>query len=51
LHWHYQAVQPVGDTSNFFCIDTNHVAPLSMYFTDLSKGTLPSFSFIEPAPA
>ncbi|HTF70153.1 MAG TPA: alkaline phosphatase family protein [Edaphobacter sp.] len=37
----------VGDTSNFFCIDTNHLAPLSMYFTDLSKGTLPSFSFIE----
>jgi phospholipase C len=37
----------VGDTSNFFCIDTNHVAPLSMYFTDLSNGTLPSFTFIE----
>jgi phospholipase C len=37
----------VGDTSNFFCIDTNRVAPLSMYFTDLSNGTLPSFTFIE----
>jgi phospholipase C len=37
----------VGDTSNFFCIDTNHVAPLTMYFTDVSKGALASFSFIE----
>jgi phospholipase C len=37
----------VGDPSNFFCIDTNHVAPLTMYFSDLSKGTLPSYSFIE----
>ncbi|MGA9718934.1 MAG: alkaline phosphatase family protein [Acidobacteriaceae bacterium] len=37
----------VGDTSNYFCIDTNHVAPLTMYFNDLNNGTLPSFSFIE----
>jgi phospholipase C len=37
----------VGDTSNYFCIDTNHVAPLTTYFTDLKNGTLPSFSFIE----
>jgi phospholipase C len=37
----------VGDTSNSFCIDTNHVAPLSTYYTDLVNGTLPSFSFIE----
>jgi phospholipase C len=37
----------VGDTSNYFCIDTNHVAPLTDYYTDLSNGTLPSFSFIE----
>jgi phospholipase C len=37
----------VGDTSNYFCIDTNHVAPLSTYFTDLKNGNLPSFSFIE----
>jgi phospholipase C len=37
----------VGDTSNYFCIDTNHVAPLGSYFTDLSNGTLPSFAFIE----
>lgn len=37
----------VGDTSNSFCIDPNHVAPLSTYFTDLKNGTLPSFAFIE----
>jgi phospholipase C len=37
----------VGDPSNSFCVDPNHVAPLSSYFTDLSNGTLPSFSFIE----
>ena len=38
----------VGDTTNYFCIDTNHVAPLATYFTDLTNGTLPSFAFIEP---
>ena len=44
----------VGDSSNSFCIDPNHIAPLessnpqvSTYFTDLAKGTLPSFAFIE----
>ncbi|HEX4032511.1 MAG TPA: alkaline phosphatase family protein [Terracidiphilus sp.] len=37
----------VGDTSNSFCIDPNHIAPLSTYFTDLDNGTLPSFAFIE----
>ncbi len=37
----------VGDTSNYFCIDANHVAPLTTYFSDLQAGTLPSFSFIE----
>ena len=37
----------VGDTSNYFCIDTTRVAPLTTYFTDLKNGTLPSFSFIE----
>ena len=44
------ATQPsnvVGDTSNSFCIDPNHIAPLSVYFTDLADGTLPSFAFIE----
>jgi phospholipase C len=37
----------VGDTSNSFCIDTNHIAPIAQYFTDLTNGTLPSFAFIE----
>ena len=37
----------VGDASNSFCIDPNHIAPLADYYTDLTNGTLPSFSFIE----
>jgi len=37
----------VGDTSDSFCIDTNHIAPLASYYTDLTNGTLPSFAFIE----
>jgi phospholipase C len=37
----------VGDTTNSFCIDPSHIAPLSQYFTDLTNGTLPSFAFIE----
>ena len=37
----------VGDTTNSFCIDPNHIAPLSFYFSDLANGTLPSFAFIE----
>jgi phospholipase C len=37
----------VGDSSNSFCIDPNHIAPISQYFTDLTNGTLPSFAFIE----
>lgn len=37
----------VGDSSNSFCIDPTHVAPLSSYYTDLANGTLPSFAFIE----
>lgn len=37
----------VGDSTNSFCIDPNHIAPLSAYFTDLTNGTLPSFAFIE----
>ncbi len=42
-----QASSVVGDASNSFCIDPNHVAPLSAYYTDLTNGTLPSFAFIE----
>ncbi|MGH9617032.1 MAG: alkaline phosphatase family protein, partial [Acidobacteriaceae bacterium] len=37
----------VGDNTNSFCIDPNHIAPLSQYYTDLTNGTLPSFAFIE----
>ena len=37
----------VGDTTNSFCIDPTHIAPLSQYYTDLTNGTLPSFVFIE----
>src|SRR6185437_6171627 len=42
-----QASSTVGDSTNSFCIDTSHIAPLSTYFTDLTNGTLPSFAFIE----
>jgi phospholipase C len=41
------ASSAVGDTKNTFCIDVNHIAPLSVYFSDLTNGTLPSFAFIE----
>ncbi len=37
----------VGDTTNSFCIDPTHIAPLSNYFTDLTNNALPSFAFIE----
>jgi phospholipase C len=37
----------VGDSTNSFCIDPNHIAPLSTYYSDLTNGTLPSFAFIE----
>lgn len=37
----------VGDSSNSFCIDPTHIAPLSTYYTDLTNKTLPSFAFIE----
>jgi phospholipase C len=38
----------VGDTTNYFCVDPNHIAPLTTYFSDLANNTLPSFAFIEP---
>jgi phospholipase C len=41
--------QAVGDPKNAFCIDTNHIAPVSQYFTDVANGTLPQYAFIEPA--
>jgi phospholipase C len=41
----------IGDSSNSFCIDPTHIAPLNDptygYFADLKNGTLPSFAFIE----
>jgi phospholipase C len=37
----------VGDTGNTFCIDTDHIAPIAQYYSDLTAGTLPSFAFIE----
>jgi phospholipase C len=37
----------VGDTTDSFCVDPSHVAPLSAFSTDLANGTLPSFAFIE----
>jgi phospholipase C len=37
----------VGDSSNSFCIDPTHIAPISNYFTDLTSGNLASFVFIE----
>ncbi|MGA2536861.1 MAG: alkaline phosphatase family protein [Terracidiphilus sp.] len=37
----------VGDAPNSFCIDPDHIAPLSTYLSDLANGTLPSFAFIE----
>jgi phospholipase C len=37
----------VGDSSDSFCIDPNHIAPLSTFFVDLTNSTLPSFAFIE----
>lgn len=37
----------VGDSSNSYCIDPTHIAPLTSYFDDVKNGTLPSFAFIE----
>jgi phospholipase C len=36
-----------GDTSNSYCVDPNHIAPLSQYYTDVQNNTLPDFAFIE----
>jgi phospholipase C len=38
----------VGDASNYYCVDPNHIAPLATYFSDVANGTLASVSFIEP---
>ena len=41
--------QAVGDSSDAFCIDPNHIAPLSQYFTDAGNNALPDYAFIEAA--
>jgi phospholipase C len=41
--------QAVGDSSNAFCIDINHIAPLKQYLSDVQNNTLPSYAFIEAA--
>jgi len=41
--------QAVGDATNAFCIDVNHIAPLSQYLTDVANNTLPNYAFIETA--
>ena len=38
---------PVDDSSNSFCIDPAHIAPISQYFVDLTNNALPAFAFIE----
>ena len=46
-----QASSVVGDSTNSFCIDPTHIAPLNDptygYFANLTNATLPSFAFIE----
>jgi phospholipase C len=42
-----QGSSVVGDSGDSFCIDPNHITPLTTYFTDLTNNTLPSFAFIE----
>jgi phospholipase C len=39
--------QAVGDPTDAFCIDTNHIAPITQYTTDVQNNTLPSFAYIE----
>jgi len=37
----------VGDSGNSFCVDPNHIVPLSQYYTDVKNNTLPDFAFVE----
>jgi phospholipase C len=41
--------QAVGDSTNAFCIDPNHIAPIAQYMTDVANNTLPNYAFIETA--
>ena len=43
-----QASSVVGDSTNSFCIDPTHIAPISQYYTDLENNALPSFAWVEP---
>ena len=40
--------QAVGDPNNDFCIDTNHIAPISQLIQDMNNKALPSFAWVEP---
>jgi phospholipase C len=42
-----QSSSVVNDPTHSFCIDPNHIAPLSQYYVDLADNALPSFAFIE----
>ncbi len=42
-----QSSTVVGDPSGSFCIDPDHVAPVSQFLQDARNGTLPSFAYIE----
>jgi len=41
--------QAVGDASDAFCIDINHIAPIDHYMSDVANNKLPSYAFIETA--
>jgi len=41
--------QAVGDSTNAFCVDPNHIAPIAQYLIDVANNALPSYSFIETA--
>jgi phospholipase C len=40
--------QAVKDSTNSFCIDPNHIAPLTQFFTDAANKALASFTYIDP---
>ena len=37
-----------ADTTNSFCIDPTHIAPIQQYYKDVTSNSLPNFAFIEP---
>jgi phospholipase C len=40
--------QAVGDSTNAFCIDPNHIAPLTQFRIDAANKALASFIYIDP---